>query len=122
LTRPPTALKIPAIIDEFTKEVTAIKIHGPIDADHTVHVLETIVTVDRPTARAAQDGQRPRAHRQCAPGLVPLHQLHRAWQSLGEPVHRVVQGKLRDELLDGEIFESLLQTQVLAEVFRGHYK
>jgi transposase InsO family protein len=40
---------------------------------------------------------------------------------VGEPVHRVVNGKLRDELLDGEIFETLLEAQMLAEDFRMDY-
>ena len=55
------------------------------------------------------------------PLLRIRQRLHRARQSLGEPVHRSFNGKLRDELLNVETFESLLEAQVLAEDFRIEY-
>ena len=37
------------------------------------------------------------------------------------PVVRVVSGKLRDELLEREAFDTLLETKVLIERWRQHY-
>src|SRR6202035_73471 len=63
-----------------------------------------------------------RVHGPRASGTGPLlsvaHHLHRAGEPVGETLRRVVQRQARDELLDCEIFESLLEAQVLAEDFR----
>ena len=69
LTRPPTyAHSRPSPSrDEFSKNAMGTEVHLAINADHTLRVSENIVAVTGP-AGAAQDGQRPRAHRQCAPG------------------------------------------------------
>ena len=48
--------------------------------------------------------------------------VHRARQSLGEWLLRKLQSKLRDELLNGEIFTTLYEApQVLIENWRRHY-
>lgn len=47
--------------------------------------------------------------------------LHRAGQSVGEFVQRVVRSRLRDELLNCEIFTTLLEAQVLIEDHRRLY-
>ncbi len=40
---------------------------------------------------------------------------------MGERVHRVVQREVRDELLNGEIFYTLKEAQILVERWRRHY-
>jgi hypothetical protein len=44
-----------------------------------------------------------------------------SWQPVGERVHRIVQREVRDELLDGEIFDTLLEAKVLIERWRVEY-
>jgi len=118
-------LKILAITDEFTKEAMAIEVHRSIDADHTVRVLENIVAVT---------GRRPELVRMDNGPELTANAL-RDWcrfASTGtsyiepgspreNPFIESFNGKLRDELLDGEVFESLLEAQVLAEDFRADY-
>ena len=40
---------------------------------------------------------------------------------MGEWLQRIVQRKLRDELLNAEIFDALLEAKVLIERWRRHY-
>jgi len=113
-------LKVLAVTDEFTKEALAIEVHRSIDADHTVRVLDRIV---------ARTGRHPQLLRMdngpelTAYALRDWCRFSRAGSSYIEPGSpwenpfiESFNGKLRDELLDGEIFETtLLEAQVLAE-------
>jgi hypothetical protein len=47
--------------------------------------------------------------------------VYRTRLSLGERILRIVQLKLRDEFLNGEIFYSMKELRVLAECWRVHY-
>ena len=49
------------------------------------------------------------------------HHLHRAGLHLAEPLDRVVQRRFRDEVLDCELFSSILEAQVIADVWRDTY-
>ena len=118
-------LKILAITDEFTKEALAIVVNRSIDADHTVKVLDRIV---------ARTGRRPELLRMDNGPELTANAL-RDWCRFSgsnttyiepgspweNPFIESFNGKLRDELLDCEIFESLLEAQVLAEDFRMDY-
>jgi putative transposase len=118
-------LKILAITDEFTKEALAIEVDRSIDADHTVRVLDRIV---------ARTGRRPELVRMdngpelTANALRDWCRFSRSATSYIEPGSpwenpfiESFNGKFRDELLDCEIFETLLEAQVLAEDFRIDY-
>ena len=48
--------------------------------------------------------------------------LHREGESLGERYVESFNGKLRDELQNGEVFNTLRDSQVLIEGWRRHYK
>jgi len=118
-------LKILVVTDEFTKEALAIEVDRSIDADHTVRVLDRIV---------ARTGRRPRYLRMdngpelTAEALRDWCRFSRADTSYIEPGSpwenpfiESFNGKFRDELLAGEIFETLLEARVLAEDFRIDY-
>ena len=47
--------------------------------------------------------------------------LHRARQPLGERLCRELQARLRDELLNSEIFYTLREAQIIIESWRRHY-
>jgi putative transposase len=118
-------LKVLAITDEFTKEALAIEVDRSIDADHTVRVLDRIV---------ARTGRRPQFLRMdngpelTANALRDWCRFSRAGTAYIEPGSpwenpfvESFNGKLRDELFNCEIFETLLEAQVLAEDFRIDY-
>jgi putative transposase len=118
-------LKILAVTDEFTKEAMAIEVDRSIDADHTVAVLETIV---------ASRGRHPE-HLRMDNGPELTANALRDWCRFSgartsyiepgspweNPFIESFNGKLRDELLAGEVFETLLEAKVLAEDFRTDY-
>jgi len=118
-------LKILAITDEFTKEALAIEVHRSIDADHTVRVLDNIVAVTgrRPELLRMDNGPELTANAlrdwcRFASTATSYIEPGSPWQN---PFIESFNGKLRDELLDGEIFETLLEARVLAEDFRSDY-
>src|SRR5882672_6356213 len=47
--------------------------------------------------------------------------LHHAGQPVGERLHESFNARLRDELLDGEIFYTLHEAQIVIESWRRHY-
>jgi len=118
-------LKILALTDEYTKEALAIEVDRSIDADHTVRVLDRVVarTGRRPELLRMDNGPELTAY-----ALRDWCRFSRAGSTYIEPGSpwenpfiESFNGKLRDELLDTEIFESLLEAQVLAEDFRIDY-
>jgi putative transposase len=118
-------LKILAITDEFTKEALAIEVDRSIDADHTVRVLDRIVarTGRRPVFVRMDNGPELTANAlrdwcRFAHAGTSYIEPGSPWEN---PFVESFNGKLRDELLDCEIFETLLEAQVLAEDFRIDY-
>ena len=118
-------LKLLNITDEFTKEALAIEVHRSITADDTVVVLESLVDAK---------GQAPEFIRMDNGPELTANAL-RDWCRFSEsgsvyiepgspwenPFIESFNGKLRDELLNVEAFETLLEAQVLAEDFRIEY-
>jgi putative transposase len=118
-------LKILNITDEFTKEALAIEVDRSINADHTVLVLERIVdgTGRHPDLLRMDNGPELTANalrdwcRFSGAGTTYI-EPGSPWEN---PFIESFNGKLRDELLDGEAFETLLEAKVLAEDFRIDY-
>ena len=118
-------LKLLNITDEFTKEALSIDVRRSITADDTVAVLESIV---------AQRGTAPEFLRMDNGPELTANAL-RDWCRFSfagtayiepgspweNPFIESFNGKLRDELLNVEAFESLLEARVLAEDFRIEY-
>jgi putative transposase len=118
-------LKLLNITDEFTKEALAIKVHRSITSDATVDVLEEIVATrgSAPEYLRMDNGTELTANalrdwcRFSESGSVYI-EPGSPWEN---PFIESFNGKLRDELLDVEAFETLLEAQVLAEDFRIEY-
>ena len=117
-------LKLLNIVDEFSREALAIRVSRRIDADALVSALDQLAqTRGRPahiridngaelTAHALRDWARPGGSSTCSiePGSP--------WQN---PYVERFNARLRDELLNQQQFDSLLETQVLAEDWRIEY-
>ena len=117
-------LKLLNIVDEFSRQALAIRVSRRIDADTLVSVLDQLVhTHGRPahirmdngpemTAHAIRDWARLGSSSTCyiEPGSP--------WQN---PYVESFNARLRDELLNQEQFDSLLEAQVLAEDWRIEY-
>jgi putative transposase len=117
-------LKLLNITDEFTKEALAIEVDRSITADDTVEVLEAIVASrGAPDFLRMDNGPELTANalrdwcRFSLSGSVYI-EPGSPWEN---PFIESFNGKLRDELLNVEAFETLLEAQVLAEDFRIEY-
>lgn len=117
-------VKLLNVVDEFTREALAIEVARSIDADATVAVLERLaahrgappfIRMDKGpelTAAAVRDWCRftGAGTSYIDPGSP--------WQN---PWAESFNGKLRDELLACEVFDTLLEAKVLTEDFRIDY-
>lgn len=118
-------LKLLNITDEFTKEALAITVARSITSDATVNVLEAIVNKRgaAPEFLRMDNGTELTANalrdwcRFSGSGSVYI-EPGSPWEN---PFIESFNGKLRDELLNVEAFETLLEAQVLAEDFRMEY-
>ena len=112
------------VIDEFTRECLAIRVGRRLRSTDVIDVLSDLFILRGVRAGPHPVRQRPGVHR---PGCAGLdcrgwrpHSVYRAGQPLGERLLRELHAKLRDELLDGEIFYSLGEARVVIEGWRRH--
>jgi putative transposase len=118
-------LKLLHVVDEFTREALAIECRRRIDADHTVKVLDRLVT-ERGTAPGfirADNGPEMTANalrdwcRFSGAGSAYI-EPGSPWQN---PYVESFGGRVRDELLAVELFSCLTEAQVLIEDWRHDY-
>lgn len=110
------------IVDEFTREVLAVEVRRSITADMTVQVLEELVE-SRGVAPAfirSDNGPELTSH-----ALADWCRYSGAGASFIEPGSpwqnayiESLNSRIRDELLNQELFHTLLEAQVLAEDWR----
>jgi len=118
-------LKLLHVVDEHTREALAVQVERRIDADHTVSVLERIV---------AARGNSPEPVRMDNGPELTANAL-RDWCRLGgsgasyiepgspweNPFVESFGGKVRDEVLAVEAFDSLLEAKTVIEDWRNIY-
>jgi putative transposase len=118
-------LKLLNVVDEHTREALTIEVHRRIDADATENVLDHLV---------AERGTAPRFIR-CDNGPELTANALRDWCRFSgtgtsyidpgspwqNPYVESFGGRLRDELLAVEAFNTLLEAQVLVEDWRIEY-
>ncbi len=118
-------LKLLHVVDEHTREALATEVARRIDADRTVHVLERIV---------AERGRPPELLRMDNGPELTANAL-RDWCRLGgsgsasiepgspwqNPFVESFAGKVRDEVLAVEAFDSLLEAKIVIEDWRTTY-
>jgi putative transposase len=118
------AFRMLTVIDEFTRECLAIEVDRHIRSGDVVHVLTDLFTRHGApdhirsdngaefTAKAVRDWL-PRV------GVKTLYiEPGSPWENR---YNESFNGKLRDELLNGEIFYSMTEAKVLIEQWRRHY-
>jgi len=117
-------LKMLTIVDEFTRECLAIDVERGIKSDDVLHRL-TKVFVERGTPDYIRSDNGPEfVAKAVTSWLAGLH-VDTLFIEPGSPWENgyveSFNGKLRDELLDGEIFDTLLEAKVLVERWRWEY-
>ena len=117
-------LKILTMVDEYTREALAIHVDRSIKAHDVIDVLLPLFLERGPPKHIRSDnGSEFVAH--AIRDWLALAGVHTAFIEPGSPWENgyceSFNGKLRDELLAGELFTSLLEAQVLAEEFLREY-
>jgi putative transposase len=112
------------IIDEYTRECLAIEVSRRFDADAVLHRLTGLFVSRRPPDYIRSDNGpefTARAVRECLSrvGVKPLSiEPGSPWEN---GYNESFNGKLHDELLNGEIFCTLKEAQILIERWRREY-
>jgi transposase InsO family protein len=115
---------MPDVVDEFTRECLAIRVGRKLGSVDVVDVLSDLfilrgVPGPRPAPTTA------RVRRPGRPGWIAAVGARTAYIEPGSPWENgyceSLNGKLRDELLDGEVFYSLAEARVVIEGWRRHY-
>ena len=118
------AFRMLTVIDEYTRECLAIEVDRHIRSGDVLHVLTGLFT-----PRGAPDHIRFDTGCECTASAVrewlPRVGVKTLYIEPGSPwengYNESFNGKLRDELLNGEIFYSMTEAKVLIEQWRRHY-
>ena len=117
-------IKMLTVIDEYSRKCLAIRVAHKLTSDDVLDVLSDLFIIEGlPDYIRSDNGSEFTAK------LLQawLHQLNvkTAYIEPGSPwengYNESFNGKLRDELLNGEIFYTLKEAQVLIEQWRQHY-
>jgi transposase InsO family protein len=117
-------LKILAIVDEFTRECLAILVARSITAEDVVSELSRLMATRGTAAYLRSDNGPEFIAKRVRDWLAALRTetLYIAPGSPWEnPYSESFNSRLRDELLNREVFTSLLEARVLLEAYRKEY-
>jgi len=117
-------IKLLNIVDEFTRECPAIVVERSIDADAVVATLEKITT-ERPAPVYLRFDNGPEFIAHAVADWCRFNNAGTLFIDPGSPWQNAwiesFNGRLRDEHLNGQLFDSLLEAQVLTELWRIDY-
>ena len=118
------AFRMLTVIDEFTRECLAIEVARHLRSDDVLACLTRLFTHHGPPDHIRSDnGSEFTAH--AVRGWLSRVGVKTLFIEPGSPwengYNESFNGKLRDELLDGEIFYTLTEARVLVDQWRRHY-
>jgi putative transposase len=118
-------LKLLNVVDEHTREALTITVDRRIDADATVKVLDRLVTDRGAAPRFIRMDNGPELTANALRDWCRFNQAGTSYIEPGSPWQNPYVesfgGRLRDELLAVEAFNTLLEAQVLVEDWRIEY-
>ena len=118
------SLRLLTLIDEFTRQCLAIRVARRLNSVHVIEVLsQCMLEYGVPEHLRSDNGSEMTAQRVrtwlATVGTQPLFiEPGSSWEN---GYCESFNGKLRDECLNGEIFYSLREAQVVIEMWRTHY-
>ena len=123
-TRDARKFRMLCVIDEFTREALAIRVARRLDANHVIEVLADLCVV-RGVPEHIRSDQGPEFIATAVKDWIAAVGAKTAYIEKSSPWENgyveSFNGKLRDELLSVEIFNSLREAQILIESWRRHY-
>jgi transposase InsO family protein len=112
------------VVDEFTREALAIRVARRLDSNHVIEVLADLCLV-RGVPEHIRSDQGPEFIATAVKDWIAAVGAKTAYIEKSSPWENgyveSFNGKLRDELLNVEIFNSLREAQILIENWRRHY-
>jgi transposase InsO family protein len=118
------AFRILTVIDEFTRESLAIEVARRLGSDDVLHLLADLFARHGPPDHIRSDNGSEFTSK-AVRGWLGKIGVKTLYIEPGSPwengYNESFNGKLRDELLAGEIFSTLKEAQVLIEQWRCHY-
>lgn len=112
------------IIDEYTRECLAIRVGRKITANDVIDTLADVF-ISRGTPQFIRSDNGPEFVAQLLRDALQHLGVQTAFIEPGSPWENgyieSFNGKMRDELLNGEIFDTLIEAKVITEQWRHHY-
>lgn len=112
------------IVDEFTRECLAIKVARKLNSMDVLETLADLFLLRGVPAHIRSD-QGPEFIAEAVKGWIGAVGAQTAYIERGSPWENgyveSFNGRLRDELLNGEIFTTLREAQIVIEEWRRHY-
>ena len=112
------------VIDEYTRECLSIHVGYKLNSDHVLHVLSDLFITKGIPGHIRSDNGPEFCARTLRKWLNDLH-VKTAYIEPGSPwengYNESFNGCLRHELLNGELFHTLTEAQVIIEQWRRHY-
>lgn len=117
-------LRMLTVIDEFTREALAIEVRRTFKADDVIDVLTWLFIERGPPAHIRSDNG-PEFTAKIVRAWLCRLEVKTLFITPGSPgengYNESFNGKLRDELLNGEIFYTLREAQVVVDQWRWEY-
>jgi putative transposase len=118
------AFRMLTVIDEYTRRCLAIVVARKLNADDVLHCLTDLFTRHGPPEHLRSDNG-PEFAARAVRGWLGQLGVKTLFIEPGSPwengYNESFNSKLRDELLNGEIFTTLYEAKVLIERWRRHY-
>ena len=112
------------VVDEFTRESLAIRVERKLNSTHVLEVLAELFLQRGPPEHIRSDNG-PEFCAEAVEEWLKRLQVKTLFIEPGSPWENgyieSFNGKLRDELLNGEVFTTLKEAQVLIANWREHY-
>jgi putative transposase len=123
-TREGRKFRMLCVVDEFTREALAIRVARRLTSSDVIDVLAELFLSHGTPAHIRSD-QGPEFIAEAVKGWIAGVGARTAYIEKASPWENgyveSFNGKLRDELLNGEVFNTLKEAQVLIEEWRRHY-
>lgn len=117
-------IRMLTVIDEFTRECLAIRVDYRLGSEHVLDVLSTLFITKGVPAHIRSDNGSEFTAKTLKKWLHKL-KVNTAYIEPGAPwengYNESFNGRLRDELLNGECFYTLKEAQTIIEDWRHHY-
>jgi putative transposase len=118
------SVRMLTVIDEYTRECLAIRTARRIKSDDVIHALTELFVLNGAPEHIRSDNG-PEFTARVVREWLPNAGVKTLFIEPGSPwengYNESFNGKLRDELLNGEIFYSLKEVQILTERWRNEY-